>query len=355
MEFTCRQCGGEVAFKAGTESLTCPYCGTFQKIERVEGEVSELAFEEYLDQATAAQEKQEKLAVSCSSCGAETTLEANVTSDECPFCGTNIVVTTHSTRQIKPKSLLPFAIDQKQAMSSFKNWVRSRWFAPNKLKKFARTIGGLTGIYLPFWTYDCSTSSAYVGERGDDYYVNESYTTKEHGRTVRKTRRVRRTRWTRVSGVVSKLFDDILVLASESLPRKYADRLEPWDLDQLVPYQDDYLSGFRAESYRVDLKEGFEFAKVTMDAAIRSKIRRDIGGDHQRIHDVDTTYREITFKHILLPVWLSAYRYKDKVYRFLVNARTGEVQGERPWSWVKVLMAVLAVTAVVGGIVWLNQ
>ncbi|MCP4899142.1 MAG: hypothetical protein GY906_19410 [bacterium] len=355
MEFTCRQCGGEVAFQPGTENLTCPYCGSFQQIERAEGEIVELDFEAHLEQAAEAEEFQERLAVSCNSCGAETTFEANVTSDECPFCGTNIVVATHSTRQIKPKSLLPFSIDHKQAMASFKKWVRSRWFAPNKLKKLARTIGGLSGIYIPHWTYDCGSTSSYVGERGDDYYVNESYTTTENGRSVRRTRRVRRTRWARVSGVVQNAFDDVLVLASESLPRKYAERLEPWDLDKLVPYRDDYLSGFRAESYRVDLKEGFEYARVTMDATIRTSIRRDIGGAHQRIHSVETSYRDITFRHILLPVWLSAYRYKDKVYRFLVNARTGEVQGERPYSWVKIELAILAVVSAAALVIYLNQ
>ncbi len=354
MEFTCSQCGGEVAFQPGTESLNCPYCGSLQQIERAEGEVSELDFEAHLEQAAEAEETQEQLSISCSSCGAETTFEENVTSDECPFCGTNIVAATQSLRQIKPKSLLPFAIGHKQALASFKKWVRSRWFAPNELKKLARTVGGLSGIYIPHWTFDCGTTSPYVGERGDNYFVNETYTTRERGRTVRKTRRVIRTRWTRVSGVVRQAFDDILVLASESLPRKYAERLEPWDLDQLVPYRDDYLSGFRAESYRVDLKEGFEHARLTINATIRAEIRREIGGDHQRIHSTDTSYRDITFKHILLPVWLSAYRYKDEVYRFLVNARTGEVQGERPWSWVKIAAAILAIGSAVTLLVWLN-
>jgi hypothetical protein len=145
-------------------------------------------------------------------------------------------------------------------------------------------------------------------------------------------------------------FDDILILASRSLPKKYADRLEPWDLESLEPYGDAYLSGFRAESYRVTLREGFEEARTVMDSTIRSSVRRDIGGDHQRIHSIRTQYDDITFKHILLPVWISAYRFREKVYRFLVNARTGEVQGERPWSWVKIALAVLAGLAVIGGL-----
>jgi len=155
---------------------------------------------------------------------------------------------------------------------------------------------------------------------------------------------VRHTRWTPVSSVVSNSFDDILIIASRSLPKTYADRLEPWDLQNLVPYTDDYLSGFRAESYQVSLEQGFEEAKHTMAAAIESSIRKDIGGDEQQVTSSETQYGKVTFKHILLPVWLSAYRYHDKVYRIMINARTGEVQGERPYSALKIALAVAAAT-----------
>ena len=80
-----------------------------------------------------------------------------------------------------------------------------------------------------------------------------------------------------------------------------------------------------------------------MDEGIRRLVRRDIGGDEQRITSVNTQHDNVTFKHILLPIWISAYRYKDRVYRFLINSRTGEVQGERPWSWVKIVLLVMAV------------
>jgi hypothetical protein len=159
---------------------------------------------------------------------------------------------------------------------------------------------------------------------------------------VTRTRQVRRTRWWPVSGRVGNDFDDVMVLASRSLPPGYAEALEPWDLPDLVPYRDEYLSGFVAESYQIGLPEGFEIAKSIMAGTIRATIAGDIGGDHQRIHSVDTRYFNVTFKHALLPVWISAYRFHDRTFRFLVNARTGEVQGERPYSWVKITAAVLA-------------
>jgi hypothetical protein len=120
------------------------------------------------------------------------------------------------------------------------------------------------------------------------------------------------------------------------------------DLESLVGYDPSYLSGFRTERYQVDLGQGFERAKQVMDTRIRVAVNRDIGGDHQRVHSVSTQHDSITFKHILLPLWISAYKMGEKTYRFLVNARTGEVQGERPWSVAKIIGAVLGGAAVIG-------
>jgi len=98
----------------------------------------------------------------------------------------------------------------------------------------------------------------------------------------------------------------------------------------------------------VELPEGYEEARTRMDAVIARDVRFDIGGDAQRIHGIDTDVRDVTFKHILLPVWLAAYKYRGETYRFVVNGRTGRVQGERPWSAWKIAFAVLALLIVVG-------
>jgi hypothetical protein len=242
--------------------------------------------------------------------------------------------------------LLPFYITREQAKAAFREWIASLWFAPSALKQLAEAEGA-SGIYMPAWTYDCNTTSRYTGQRGDDYWDTETYTETENGKTVTKTRQVRKTRWSYVSGQVSNAFDDLLVRASNSLPVKYFDALQPWDLKNLVGYHDEYLAGFVCESYQIDLREGFELAKKIMEGPIEQTICSDIGGDHQRISSVATQYYDIMFKHLLLPLWLSAYAYGEKSYRFMVNARTGEVQGERPYSFWKIFFAVLAGLAVV--------
>jgi predicted RNA-binding Zn-ribbon protein involved in translation (DUF1610 family) len=338
-QFPCRQCGAKVAFQPGTTALQCPFCGAENRIPQSEDEVKEEDYFAALERLSAAEGEQERTTVKCQACGAETTLPPNVTSDRCPFCGADLVLSGASRKVLRPKSLLPFKVAEGEAGSSFEAWLKSRWFAPRALRKEALRDRRLQGVYLPYWTYDCDATTFYRGERGVDYTVTVG--SGKHRRTVR------RTRWTSVSGTVWNDFDDVLILASRSLPQKYTEELEPWDLKNLVPYADEYLSGFRAESYQVDLKQGFELAKGVMQERIEETVREDIGGDHQRIQSTKTRYDRLTFKHILLPVWVSAYRYKERVFRFLVNARTGEVQGERPWSWVKIGLVVLAGLAAV--------
>lgn len=344
-DFPCKNCGANLEFTPGIEDLQCPYCGSQNHIPQSEEEVRELNFEEGLAK-TAGSEEIERLAVRCGACGAKSTLQDNVTATRCAFCDNPIVAQAESTQLVQPKAVLPFRVESKQAEQAFETWLSSLWFAPGDLKRRARTAS-VDGVYIPFWTYDCKTESFYRGQRGEHYWETETYTAVENGKSVRKTRQVQRTRWYPASGTVWLPFDDVLILASRSLPKKLTDALEPWDLEALVPYDDRYLAGFQTECYQVDLAEGFDGAKVIMDGAIRGAARRDIGGDVQRVSTVRTQHFDITYKHILLPLWISAYRYRDKPFRFLVNARTGEVQGERPYSWIKITFAVLAALAVI--------
>src|SRR3954462_720283 len=249
-QFPCRQCGANLVFEPGTTCLKCPYCGTENEIAPLAAVIEELDFHEFASNPGNAVQTQEAVTVRCTACGAETDFTHDVAASKCPFCGAAIVATASSKKQIKPKSLLPFVITRQQADELFRRWVMSLWFAPSDLVKVAQRTG-IDGAYIPAWTYDSQTFSNYTGERGDDYWDTETYTTTENGRSVTRTRQVRRTRWRHASGTVANSFDHALVLPSRSLPESCAQALEPWDLPNLTPYQDEFLSGFVCESYQI--------------------------------------------------------------------------------------------------------
>ncbi len=351
--FNCAGCGAKLAFKPGTAALTCPHCGTENEIGGEDAPevdpVVELDFKAALTSMVDGAEMEEVAVVDCPGCGAEITLDEKTHSDECPFCATPLVSTTHRHRHPKVQGVLPFALEERDAKAKFQEWLSSLWFAPSKLKDYARAGRPMNGIYIPHYTYDAEADCWYKGERGDAYYVTQTVTV--NGK--QETRQVRKIRWRRVSGQVHHSFDDVLVPASDTLFReKVEDGGRSWDLQALEPYRDEFVAGFRSEVPAVSLEDGFTKAQSKMEDVLRTVIRRDIGGDEQRIHHMSPSYEQITFKHILLPVWLAAYKFQDKSYRVMVNGRTGKVTGERPYSWIKIAGAVLAVIIVVGAAVW---
>ncbi len=349
-QIKCKGCSASLTFKPGTTLLACEFCGAENEIEFKQDAVEELDFEKFLSEfLTNKSNTQTVTVIKCGNCKAETQLAPNLVADHCDFCGSPIAVKDGSTNTlIKPKSLLPFGIERDKAFNEFSNWVKKLWFAPNDLKKYADTAEKLAGVYIPYWTYDSATNSQYTGMRG----VNrtETYTAYEDGKSVTRTRT--RIDWYPASGFVYENFDDVLVIGSKSLPKSYAESLEPWDLQNLVNFDEKFLSGFKTESYQVDLKDGFDESKKKMEVKIRAEVKKHIGGDHQQITTLNTTHSSVTFKHILLPIWLSAFLYNGKSYRFMINARTGEVQGERPYSGMKITLLVVTILAVIGGAVW---
>ncbi len=342
----CAQCGAQLRFAPGQTQLTCDHCGHVQTIPSTTTHGRRRALQEH-DLARGLQDDLPDTAMavvrttSCPNCGAQVEFSGATHATQCPFCASPVVVDTGTQRHIKPQALIPFSLTEDEARKAMIAWMGGLWFAPNTLLEYARKGRAMNGIYVPFWSFDASTRSRYSGERGEYYYETRSVRVRVNGRMETRQEQVRHTRWHQASGRVARDFDDVLVMASTSLPARLGEELTPWDLTALVPYTAEFLSGFQAEGYTVPLAEGDARAKDRMSAVIAQDVRRDIGGDEQRIRSIDTDWSDETFKHVLLPVWTAAYKYNSKSYRFLVNGQTGEVQGERPWSIWKIGFAVL--------------
>lgn len=343
--FPCEGCGADLHFDIGQQQLKCPYCGYVKQIElREDAEICEqdlesmLARVKTLHDAGHADDQPGDLEVRCEKCGGTVVFTGTLTSSECPYCGAPIQrERIHTaTQRIPVDGVLPFMVDQATARRKLADWISSRWFAPNEfLKRGAE--GRFNGVYLPYWTFDAMTFNIYRGERGENYTVTVG--------TGNNRRTETRTRWYDAHGNFQRFFDDVLVVATTGLPREYVLGLEPWPLAKCLPFTQQVLAGYLARTYDVPLAAGFEDAKQRVKDAIEIDVRQRIGGDQQRIHVLNSRLDALTFKHILLPVWMLAYRYHDQPYRVFVNAGTGEVQGERPYSWVKITLAALGLAA----------
>jgi predicted RNA-binding Zn-ribbon protein involved in translation (DUF1610 family) len=351
--FPCDQCGADLEFNIGVQSLKCPFCAFVKQLDLDENaEIAEQDFESMVARMKDRRENEKAdeegtKEVRCESCGGNVMFVGTLTSTACPYCGSpiqreNVHAATH---RIPVDGVLPFQIERERAHKLLREWVDSRWFAPNKFRQQG-VEGNFNGVYVPYWTFDSLTFNAYQGERGDAYYVTVG--------TGKNRRTERRVRWSPASGRFQRFFDDVTVHAARGLNHKLLLALEPWPFGKMIPFTQQALAGFLARTYDIPLPDGFTGARERIDAEIHSDVRSRIGGDEQRIWSIKSRYDAVTFKHLLLPVWMLAYRFHEKPYRVYVNAGTGEVQGERPYSWVKILFAVLGAAAVALGIAALS-
>jgi DNA-directed RNA polymerase subunit RPC12/RpoP len=352
--FPCPTCGSDLRFDPPSQGLACPHCGHREPLPPARGALEELDLRAVARNALPAAAMEETRVAQCPNCGAQIEFDAALHARECPFCASPIVSDTGVHRQIKPQGQLSFLLSEEEARAAMNAWLGRLWFAPNDLTRYARADRAMTGVYVPYWTYDAETESDYVGQRGTVYYETRHVPVVVNGRTQMMAQQVARVDWTPARGRVARRFDDVLVLGSKSLPKDYTDALAPWDLDALAPYDPRYLAGFRAEGYTVNVEDAYVEAAQEMNATIQDDVRADIGGDQQQITDLETRVGELTFKHVLLPVWLAAFRYGGKSYRFVVNGRTGAVEGERPYSAVKIAIAVILGLLLALAIAWLQ-
>jgi hypothetical protein len=355
--FPCPRCGADLEYAIGKLELACGHCGFERAIDLGEAGAARGAIAEQ-DYAATLRRLEElrreegealagRAAVRCEACSAEVVFEGTVTSTECAYCGQPVQrdrVHT-SDERIPVDGVLPFEVDRAEAQRRLSRWLRGLWFAPGEFKKRGLR-GRFAGSFLPYWTFDAAAFARYAGQRGDYYTVRVG-----SGKNARTERRVR---WRPASGSFQRFFDDVLALAVEDGGVPQPRRLEPWPLERLVPFRAELLAGFSARTYDRRLETGFEEARSRMEDALRDEARRRIGGDVQQLHRLDARYDAVTYKHLLLPVWLMSYRHAEKPYRVVVNAVTGQVFGERPWSAWKILAAILLAAAAVLAAIWLG-
>lgn len=355
----CPECGGDAEWSAAKKALACPYCGTIVPWSDGVDPLGAAIVEHDLISALTAFKTQkrglltETKSVKCESCQAISIFDPTRTAQRCDFCGSpSIMPVDNLPDAITPESLLPAVIPSTQVRDLLKKWYGSRWFAPDKLKRAALT-DTLHGIYLPYWTFDAHVDARWTAEAGYYYHETETYRD-SNGRTA--SRQVRKTRWQNASGQIAHFFDDDLVPGTVGVHLDLLRKVEPFPtLKELKPYEPAFVRGWTVERYQVDLRQASETSKQQMDNIIYQLCSRDVPGDTQRDLRVFSEFQGRTFKHVLVPVWLTSYTYGPKSFQVVVNGFTGKMAGEHPLSWVKITLAVLAALLLVLLIVSINQ
>lgn len=331
-KYPCATCGGILNFDPKSGKLKCPYCGAEQAVPDSPSIVEEHSFESFLVCVKTQDWGLKISSIRCEACGATTQTNDKVTAMNCPFCDHPMVVGNEQVAEdaVRPESVLPFQVDREKLMEGFRAWLKSRWFAPSDLSKYWQK-GKIRSMYLPYWTFDASTSTRWTAEAGYYYYVEEN------------NERVRKVRWEPAAGSREDFFDDELLCASRGLAINLLNTIEPFNTKELKPYRSEYLAGHLSERYSLGPREAWQGAQSRIMAKLRAACAKDVPGDTERNLQIYPTFSDIKIKHTLLPIYIGFYEYNGKIFPFYANGQTGKIGGQTPLSWVKILLTVLLV------------
>lgn len=335
----CSACGSNMVFQPETQSLYCEHCGTKKSF------ASDLKAEE-LDIRTALNEgrrweSEATVVFACENCNAKIVLQKSETAKVCPFCGTAHVKKTEELAGLKPNALIPFVFGEEKAIELSKAWAKKRFFAPQSFKK-KLGADNVKGVYTPGFTFDSSTSTYYEGVLG-----------RTETRTVGygKNRRVQTyTVWFNVRGTFDRNYDDVLITSGTKFSQKQLDKISPFDTNEGKIYEENYMLGFMAYHYDVELTDCWQTAKAMMDSNIKRGILSRYRYDKVAHLNISTSHSNVTYKYVMLPVYVGNFNYKKRLYNFYVNGSTGKVYGKTPKSFWKILATVLVSVATVAGI-----
>ena len=338
----CPSCGSQLRYSAEQKKIACNHCGYLEEVDKSNDEVIEQCLEDAITNApTYEPEKEGKKVIECQNCGAHFMVDAEEVKIDCGFCG-SIKVNTEAFahKYIQPQGIIPFYISRLEAEKSFQKWIKQGAFHPNKLKRLAK-MDSLHGIYIPFWTYDAQSESHWNGQAG--HYV-QARPTRSRSRQIQQAAQ-QNIQWRSDSGQLSHFFDDIQVVASGGLEQRHMNKILPFNTNEVVNFDPRLLANWEAEVYNIEVDSGYKTAEKIMDSKIRNMCAAQLGGDEQRNLHINSSKTNLTFKHIILPIWIASYEYMGQIYHFTINGQTGKAGGQKPISYIKIGLMISAFIA----------
>ena len=359
VEFKCPQCGAVTAFSAADGSLTCTHCGFHEipkgiavgeKAPRFEfteealvspSQYKEVPYEVTLGEVASSEveseEAKNRKEMACQSCGALTLIPKESLSHTCPFCGSNEVIQRQAPRDLlRPRFLIPFQILASDCASNAGTWLGSSWMTPSTLRNLAN-LAPFQAMYLPFWTFHAINNADWKAEVGhtkiERYYSDGEW--KERPVTV----------WRWESGHTRLNIENLLVTGTSRLSSIILEKIKGFDLRALVAYEPKYLAGFHAQAYDIPLEQAWETGRVEMREQTRKACLSEASTAQVRNFSMNLDFSDESWRYVLLPIYLAAYKYDNQTYQIMVNGQTGDIAGQRPADWNKIWLVIAALLA----------
>ncbi|GHU25790.1 hypothetical protein FACS1894172_12270 [Spirochaetia bacterium] len=329
MEYKCPNCGGSVKFSSGSQKLVCDYCGTsFEPdvLKQYNEELSNVPADNLkwseLDKGDQWQDAN-LATMNCTSCGAQIIAAPTTSATACPYCNTPVVITGKLSGALKPDCMIPFKLDKEKAKSALDDHLRGKPLLPSLFKTQNR-IDSITGVYVPFWLFDCK-AHANIHYRAIKIKTwsdnNFNYTKKDFYSVYREG---------------DLAFERVPVDGSEQMDDALMEAIEPFEYRDSTDFQSAYLLGYMAEKYDVDAAKSKDRANVRIKRSTEKTLGDTVTG-YTSVTPENSSVQlsDAVVRYALLPVWMLNTKYKGTMYSFAMNGQTGKFIGNLPVSKAK--------------------
>ena len=340
-EYECPACGGAMEFNPHTQMLKCPYCDSeFDVKDYVANHNSSSTGEkadDYTNQSTT-DDGQQLYIYKCGSCGGEILTTESLGSTKCPFCSNNVVVSEKFTGEFKPDYIIPFKCTKDDAMKTYRKYVKSKRLVP-KVFLDENHIDEIKGVYVPFWLYNATMtfSGAYEGHK------IRTWSDSRYNYTETKYYDVRR------EGTES--FEFVPADASKEMPDDLMDSLEPFDRNEMVPFNMGYLAGFLAHKYNVTADDDRQRAMNRVTHSVIADFKNTINGyETLKTLGETTGIQSSSHKYAMYPVYILNTSWKGQNYLFAMNGQSGKFIGNLPFSMGQALKYYIPIAAIVSAL-----
>ncbi|MCA9214220.1 MAG: hypothetical protein KDB27_14210 [Planctomycetales bacterium] len=236
----------------------------------------------------------------------------------CPYCGSERLEKKDDIRAIQAQRVIPFRFDQAAAQATLRQWLGRGFWRPSDLAS-AATIANISGVYVPYWVFSADVHT---------YWTADSSVTPPGARAD----------WYPVTGENRSSYSGLLVGASSVLSPQETEAICPFDLGAAVDASSVDLDNAIVEQFTVPRKYARPLARRGLEhSEERTCAERYLPRSHRNLK-ANIRIEQLRSEPILFPVWVMAYRYRDDLYRILINGQTGTISGDAPFSKFKAFM-----------------
>ena len=328
IEYKCPCCGAGLQFRGEAQQLSCEYCDNSFDIDTVRAfnasehqeNSEEFQWEQTASSVWSSEEQAGLHAFQCPSCGAEIMTEETTAASFCPFCDNPTILPGRLSGGLKPDAILPFRTSREDAKEAFRKLCKGKPLLPSMFTQQHR-IEKITGMYVPFWLYDCS------GKFDADYKATRIHTWSDTKYNYTRTEHFLLKRAARAD------FVGIPMDGSSKMEDTFMESIEPFDYTQLVDFDMAFLSGYLADKYDEDAEKCADRADQRARATALNVMSNSVKGYATCIptHE-NVRLRRGRVKYALMPVWMLSTQWKGQNFLFAMNGQTGRLIGDLPIS-----------------------